>query len=315
MRISGDQGEKMTAPKITVVGSYVVGMTIRAPRFAVVGESLIGTDFDMGPGGKGSNQAVGVARLGAQVNLLEKIGRDSFAQDALDFYQSEGMDTQYVIQDPDSYTGVAFITLNKAGENLIVVDVGANDRLSPEDVDAFQPVIAGSDVVMSILEIKAETAARAMALGRQAGAITILNPAPARPLPESIYKDIDVLTPNETELKILLGIAPDEPGDVVDLARAIQKRGVKSVVVTRGGEGALVVHPDGEVTAVPGISVDVVDTTGAGDAFNAALATAVGEGKDLVEAARFAVVGGGLCCTKLGVIPALPTRQAVDALL
>lgn len=305
----------MRSPKITVVGSYVVGMTIRAPRFAVVGESLIGTDFDMGPGGKGSNQAIGAARLGAQVNLLEKIGKDIFAQEALKFYASEGMDTQYIIQDPESYTGVAFITLNQAGENLIVVDVGANDLLSSEDVDAFQPVIADSDVVMSILEIRAEPAARAMALGREAGAITILNPAPARPLPESIYKNVDVLTPNETELKILLGIAPDEPGDVIELARAIQKRGVGSVVVTRGEAGALVVHPDGSVTEIPGIKVDVVDTTGAGDAFNAALGTALGEGRTLVEAAHFAVVAGGLCCTKLGVIPALPYRQAVDARL
>ena len=302
----------MRSPKITVVGSYVVGMTIRAPRFAVVGESLIGTDFDMGPGGKGSNQAIGAARLGAQVNLLEKIGKDIFAQEALKFYASEGMDSQYIIQDPESYTGVAFITLNQAGENLIVVDVGANDQLSSEDVDAFQPEIADSDVVMSILEIRAEPAARAMALGREAGAITILNPAPARPLPESIYKDIDVLTPNETELKILLGIAPDEPGDVIELARAIQKRGVGSVVVTRGEAGALVVHSDGSVTEIPGIEVDVVDTTGAGDAFNAALGTALGEGRTLTEAARFAVVAGGLCCTKLGVIPALPYRQAVE---
>ena len=127
----------MSSPKIAVVGSYVVGMTMRAPRFAVVGESLIGTDFDMGPGGKGSNQAIGAARLGAQVNLLEKIGKDIFAQQAIDFYISEGMDTQYILQDPESYTGVAFITLNPAGENLIVVDVGANERLSPEDVDAF----------------------------------------------------------------------------------------------------------------------------------------------------------------------------------
>ena len=302
----------MIAPKITVVGSYVVGMTIRAPRFAVVGESLIGTDFDMGPGGKGSNQAISAARLGAQVNLLEKIGQDIFAREALDFYASEGMDTQYIIQDPESYTGVAFITLNQAGENLIVVDVGANDLLSPEDVDAFQSAIADSDVVMSVLEIKAETAARAMTLGREAGAITILNPAPARPLPESIYKDVDVLTPNETELKILLGIAPDEPGDVVELARAIQKRGVKSVVVTRGGDGALVVQPNGQVTQVSGIEVDVVDTTGAGDAFNAALGTALGEERNLVEAVQFAVVAGGLCCMKLGVIPALPFREAVE---
>ena len=305
----------MTSPKIAVVGSYVVGMTMRTPRFAVVGESLIGTDFDMGPGGKGSNQAIGAARLGAQVNLLEKIGKDIFAQEAMNFYISEGMDTQDIIQDPDSYTGVAFITLNQAGENLIVVDVGANERLTPEDVDAFQPVIAASDVMMTMLEIKAEPAARAMALGKAAGAITILNPAPARPLPDSIYKDVDVLTPNETELKILLGMAPDEPGDVVELARAIQKRGVESVVVTRGEAGALVVHPDGKVTEVPGIKVDVVDTTGAGDAFNAALGTALGEGRSLVDAARFAVVAGGLCCTKLGVIPGLPFREEVDARL
>lgn len=305
----------MTAPKITVIGSYVVAMTIRAPRFAVAGESLIGKDFDMGPGGKGSNQAIGAARLGAQVNLLEKIGQDIFAEAAIDLYASEGMDPKYIIQDPESYTGAAIITLNQAGENLIVLDVGANDLLSPEEVDAFQPVIADSDVVMSILEIKPETAARAMALGREVGAITILNPAPARPLPESIYADVDVLTPNETELKILLGIAPDAPGDVVDLARAIQKRGVKSVVVTRGEEGALVVTPDGAVTKVGGIKVDVVDTTGAGDAFNAALGTALGEGRSLVDAAHFAVVAGGLCCTKLGVIPALPYRQAVENLL
>jgi len=303
----------MPSPKIAVVGSYVAGLTIRAPRFAVVGESLIGTDFDMGPGGKGSNQAIGAARLGAQVDLLEKIGKDSFGRDAMDFYAAEGMETKYIIQDPGSYTGVAFITLNQAGENLIVVDVGANEELSLEDVDSFQPVIAGSDVVMTMLEIKAETAARAMTLGKVAGAITILNPAPARALPDSIYNDVDVLTPNETELKILLGMAPDEPGDVVDLARAIQKRGVESVVVTRGEAGALVVHPDGEVTAVPGIDVEVVDTTGAGDAFNAALGTALGEGRNLVEAARFAVVAGGLCCTKLGVIPALPFRGEVEA--
>ena len=302
----------MKCPKITVIGSYVVGLTIRAPRFPVAGETLIGSDFNLGPGGKGSNQAVGAARLGADVCLLVKIGRDTFAQTALELYGAEGIDPKYVIQVPDVSTGVAFITLNQAGENHIILDIGANDLLLPSDVDDLNNEIAGSDVVMSVLEIRTETAARAMELGKKAGAITILNPAPARLLPGDMLQNIDVITPNETELRILLGMAPDEPGDVVEMARRIQARGVGSVVVTRGGAGALVLDPDGLITEVPGITVDVVDTTGAGDAFNAALGMALGEGKGLVEAVRFAVVAGGLACTKLGVIPALPSREQVN---
>jgi ribokinase len=277
----------------------------------VAGETLIGSDFDFGPGGKGSNQAVGAARLGAEVTLLEKIGRDAFSQTALDLYAAEGIDPAHVHQVSELGTGVAVITLNEAGENYIILDLGANNLLGPEDVDAIEPQIANSDVVMSVLEIRPETAARAMALGRGNGALTILNPAPACALPNEMLMDIDVITPNETELRVLLGLAPDEPGEVVEMARRLKARGVGSVVVTRGGAGALVLGADGEVTEVPGIEVDVVDTTGAGDAFNAALGTALGEGKSLAEAARFAVVAGGLCCTRLGVIPALPARSAV----
>lgn len=305
----------MTSPRITVVGSYVIGLTIRAPRFPVAGETLIGSDFDLGPGGKGSNQALGASRLGADVCLLVKIGQDTFARTAQELYAAEGIDTKHVIQVAEATTGVAFITLNRAGENHIILDIGANDLLLPSDVDEIEGEIARSDVVMSVLEIRTETAARAMDLGKRAGAVTILNPAPARPLPDEILQNIDVLTPNETELRILLGMAPDEPGDLVAMARRIQTRGVGNLVVTRGGSGALVLDSDGVVTEVAGIPVDVVDTTGAGDAFNAALGTALGEGKSLVDAARFAVIAGGLACTKLGVIPALPDRNRVEAVL
>lgn len=305
----------MTPSVITIVGSYVVGLTIRAPRFPVAGETLIGRDFNLGPGGKGSNQAVGATRLGAQCHLLVKIGRDTFSQTALDLYRQEGLDTENVIQVDEASTGVAVITLNELGENHIVLDVGANDLLSPADVDRMEATITASDVVMSVLEIRAETAGRAMALGRQAGALTILNPAPAQALPPEMLENVDVMTPNETELRILLGMAPDDPGEVEALARELQSRGVRNVVVTQGGQGAFVLMESGEAVQVPGIQVGVVDTTGAGDAFNAALGTALGQGRSLVEAARFAVVAGGLACTKLGVIPALPTRKEVEAIL
>ena len=306
---------KNKKPKLTVVGSYVVGLTIRASRFPVAGETLIGSDFDFGPGGKGSNQAVGTSRLGANCNLLVKIGRDSFADTALELYKSEGLDTSYVIQVEDASTGVAFITLNQSGENHIILDIGANDQLLAEDVDLIEDEIAVSDVVMSVLEIRPETAGRAMAIGKKHHVLTILNPAPSCQLPKEILGNIDVITPNETELRILLGLAPDADGDVLDMALQLQSMGVGNVVVTQGPAGALVLDKAGETTQVPGIEVTVVDTTGAGDAFNAALATAMGEGKDLFEASRFAVVAGGLCCTKLGVIPALPTRGEVADLL
>ena len=302
-------------PVVTIIGSYVVGLTIRAPRFPVAGETLIGGDFDFGPGGKGSNQAVGCTRMGANVQLLLKIGKDQFAETALELYLKEIIDTKNVIQTEEANTGVAFITLNQEGENHIILDVGANDLLSVEEVDQIVDRIAVSNVVMAVLEIRPETAGRAMALGRKHGVITILNPAPARKLPGEILANIDVITPNETELRTLLGIEPDEYGDVQEMARDLQSRGVKNVIVTQGASGALILTEDGKIKQIPGIKVNVVDTTGAGDAFNAALATELGKGKDLESATRVAVIAGGLCCTKLGVIPALPNREEVENFL
>jgi ribokinase len=302
-------------PRITVVGSYVVGLTIRADRFPVAGETLIGRDFDLGPGGKGSNQAVGAARLGADCRLLLRLGQDDFARTALDLYAREGLDQAFILKTPEASTGVAVITLNAAGENHIILDVGANALLSPDDVDGLAGEMARSNVVMTVLEIPVPAAARAMTLGREQGARTILNPAPACPLPEAIFQDIDVITPNETELRVLLGLAPDSGVDTVELARDLQARGVQNVIVTLGAQGALILDARGDLTRVPGVPVNVVDTTGAGDAFNAGLGTALAEGRSLEEAVRFAVHAGALCCTRLGVIPALPTRAQVESLM
>lgn len=301
-------------PRLTVVGSFAVGMTLRAPRFPVAGETLLGTDFDMGPGGKGSNQAVGAARLGAESHLVAVIGTDLFGDLAVKLYADEGVGTTHLRRTRERNTGVGFITLNAAGQNHIVLDMGANHLLAPADVDAAEDLIASSQAVLSVLEIAPETAARAMQLGRQHGVTTILNPAPAQPLDDSLLAAVDVLTPNESELRLLCGRAPDQAADTLSLARELQQRGARHLVVTLGAEGALIVTAEGEVHRVPGQPVQVVDSTGAGDAFTCALGTALAEGQPLITAVRFATCAGALACTRLGVIPALPRRAEVEAL-
>ena len=302
-------------PRITVVGSFAVGLTLRAPRFPVGGETLIGSDFDMGPGGKGSNQAVGAARLGAESHLVAVVGVDMFGDIGLDLYRQENVGVEHLRRVSERNTGVGFILLNAAGENQIVLDMGANHLLGPDDVDRAESLIAASDAVLSVLEIRPETAARAMALARQHDVISVLNPAPAQALDDALLANVDILTPNESELRLLSGLAPDDPTDTLTLAQRLQARGVRNVVVTRGGDGALVVSADGVTEHIPGQRVNVVDTTGAGDAFTCALAVALAEGMSLLAAVRFATIAGALACTRLGVIPALPTRREVESLM
>ncbi len=304
----------MTSPKITVVGSFAVGMTIRTPQLPIFGETLIGGDFDMGAGGKGSNQAIGTARLGAQSSLVAIIGEDKLAEIALDLYAAEGIDTKYLRQTADSPTGVGFIILNPRGENFIILDMGANNLMDASYVDLAEPQIASSDVVMAVLEIPVSAAARGVELGRKHGAITILNPAPAQRLPPEIFQFIDYLTPNESELRILLGLAPDDSTPTRELAGQLRGLGVKNVVVTMGSQGVLVLT-DTVDEFVPAFKVEVVDTTGAGDSFNSGLAVALGEGQPLLEAVRFGAACGALACTRLGVIPSLARRDAVEQLL
>lgn len=305
----------MRRPRITIVGSFAVGLTLRAPRFPVGGETLLGTDFDMGPGGKGSNQAVCAARLGAESHFVGLIGTDDFGEMALRLYEQEGVESGFLQRTPDCHTGVGFITLNAQGENHIVLDPGANGLLRPEHVDAAEPLLASSDVVLSGWEIAPESAARALALARRHGVTTILNPAPGRAADDALLAHADVLTPNESELRLLAGVAPDEPADTLVLARELQARTGASLVVTRGSRGALLLHRCGHVEELPAATVSVTDSTGAGDAFTAALAVALGEGQSLGRAARFAACAGALACTRLGVIPALPRRAPVEALL
>lgn len=301
----------MLNPIITVVGSFAVGMTIRTSHMPIFGETLLGADFDMGPGGKGSNQAVGTARLGATSYFAGIIGQDKLGEIALDLYNREGVDTTYLHQTDRMATGVGFIILNQAGENGIILDMSANTLMDRAFVEQLDDHIARSEVVMSVLEIPVEAAIRAMELGQKHAVKTILNPAPAQPLSPDVFQSIDYLTPNESELRILLGLSPDDATSTLELARQLRDYGVGTLIVTMGAEGALILTESG-VETVPGLAVDVVDTTGAGDAFNSGLAVALAAGKSLIEAVRYANCAGALACTKLGVIPSLATRVQVD---
>jgi ribokinase len=267
----------------------------------------------MGNGGKGSNQAVGIARLGVGSSFLVCIGDDLFGHEALEMWRREGVDAAHALVRPAAPTMVGFIILleSEAGDNRIITDPGANSLLSPADVEAFAPTMRESRAVLTQMEIGDAAVGAAMAAGRRAGVTTILNPAPARPLPDEVLGTVDILTPNQSEARILAGLAPDDPRPDRDVAGRLFARGIKTVVLTLGEDGALIVAQDGEEHC-PGQRVAVEDTTGAGDGFNAALAAGLAEGRPLREAVERANHAGALVCTQRGVVNALPTREQLE---
>jgi ribokinase len=300
----------MNAPKIAVVGSYATGLTMRVERLPSRGETLLGTGYRVDYGGKGSNQAVGCARLGARVSFVAKIGNDAFGEMALELYRDEGIDVSHVAQTGDAPTGVGFIMVDAGGNNCITIDPGANELLTADDVSREEAAFDTAKAVLTQLEIPVAAAEAAMARGRVKGALTILNPAPVRPLPESILQLVDIITPNQSEARVLAGRSPNEACDAEEIARDLIRCGVKQVVMTLGEKGALIVTGSSSLR-VPALKMDAVDTTGAGDAFNAGLAMALACGAGLEDAVRFAVVTGGLAVTREGVIPSLPDRDEV----
>ena len=296
---------------ITVLGSFVVGITVRVPRMPVPGEGLIGDLFDLGPGGKGTNQAVGAARLGAGVSLIACTGDDLFAPVADELFEAEGISREHIHRIPGVNTAVGMVTVLPSGENAIVGHLGANMEMRPGHVEAAADQIAGSDIVMAQFEVPPGAVERAMELGRRHGALTLLNPAPARAVEPRQLADVDLLTPNETETRILLGLAPDDPTPTEELARRLLDLGVGRIVVTLGERGSLIATAGG-IVEIPAPRIDAVDATGAGDSFNAALATGLGEGLPLPEAVARANCAGAWCATRLGVVDGLPTRAELE---
>lgn len=294
-------------PRTFFVGSYMHAFVLRARRFPRDGETVFGDDSEIGPGGKGSNQAIAAARLGADVRMLACVGDDLFGGQARELWQAEGIQDQWVHVDPSRPSGMAFILVNAEGQNRIIVTPGANDSLSARDADEAEEAIASADVVVTQFESPVEVGQRVLALGRRHGVRTILNPAPARDVSDELLGFVDVVTPNEAEAQALAGLA-DREFSPESAAHALRRRGVKTVVLTLGDAGAYILDGAGGRT-VPGVRVPVVDTTGAGDAFTGALAGALGRGLSIDEAVRFANLGGAFCVTRPGVVPGLGSEQ------
>src|SRR5579859_1519430 len=303
---------------ITILGIFVADLAFRTPRLPVWGETVLGSDFKLGPGGKGSNQAVAAARLGASVTFLSKVGDDDFAAIARKTYKEEGVDTAFLFTDPVHPTGGASIVVDeKTGENAIVVVTGACDHLTTAEIDKARERIAGSAMFMTQLEQPLPLALHALKIARDAGVPTLLNPAPAptTKLPDSIFPLCDYLTPNESEAAALVGFPVKTIEDAHRAADVLLQRGVHNVVITLGPQGAYVKN---DVIAVQVAAYDagpVVETTGAGDAFNGGFAVAIAEGKDIVAAARFGCATAGISVTRAGTAPSMPKRAEVEALL
>lgn len=306
----------MTRAKVAVLGIFVADLAFRAPRLPVMGETILGQGFKDGPGGKGSNQAIAAARAGAEVQMITRIGRDTFGEMARKAWAADGIDVSAVIEDAELPTGAAFIFVStETGNNAIIVESGAAANLSPEDVAAAETAIASAAVLLTQFEQPVETAIAGLTLARRHGVVTILNPAPAVAAPEAIYPLCDYITPNETEAASLTGLPVTNEAEARAAAVELVRRGAKNAVITLGENGALLLGAAGSVL-VPAFPVaHVVDTTGAGDAFNGGFAVALAEGMSPVEAVRFGCATAALSVQKPGTAPSMPVRGEIDALL
>jgi len=297
---------------IVVLGVFVADTSYRAARMPKMGETILGDSFVLGPGGKGSNQAVAAGKLGADVSIISCLGDDDFGKMALQTWQGANV-RPVIIQKKDAYTGAAFIFVDaKSGDNAIIVCPGAAAEINPSIIAENHTLIASADVFMTQLEQPIETAYAGLKLAKEHGNITILNPAPAAELPEDIFALCDYLTPNETEAEVITGRPVRTEKEAEFAAEALVKKGVKTPIITMGKQGAYL-YGYGMVPAIN--AGPVVETTGAGDAFNGALATALAEGKSPLVAVRFGCATAALSVTRAGTAPAMPSREEVKRLL
>jgi ribokinase len=300
---------------IVILGIFAADTAYKAKRMPQIAETLIGSGFSLGPGGKGSNQAIAAAKAGGKVTFISRVGNDPFGDMALAAYDAAGVKANVMRMDGVS-TGAAFIFVNEDnGDNAIIVAPGAAGMIGKEDVDANRAEIEGAAIFMTQLEQPIEAAIHGLTIAKKAGVTTIFNPAPAQALPDDIYPLCDFIVPNEVEAAGIVGHDVDTDEQAVKAADTLLKRGAKGVVITLGGRGALY-HTAGHSEFVPAFSVGkVVDTTGAGDAFLGGFATAIAEGQPAIDAVRFGAATAGIAVTRPGTAPAMPERSEIEALL
>jgi len=295
--------------KILVVGSLNMDLVVRVPHTPMPGETVLGGDFETFPGGKGANQAVAAARMGGDVTMVGRVGNDDFGDTLIECLVNNKVKTTYVIKDAEASTGIAMIAVASNGENSIVVASGANSDVSVDDVNNARDLMRESDILLMQLECPLEAVSEAVDLAKAYDLKVVLNPAPAQQLSETLLSNVAYLTPNQKELQMLTGEEDDD--------KAIKKLfdwGVKNLIITLGPNGTRVVTEDMD-KHLPAVEITAVDTTGAGDAFNGALAVALAEGNPLLQAVQYGMAAGALSATKRGAQPSLPTRDEVEQLL
>ena len=306
---------EMSNKDIVILGVFVADTAYRASRQPKIGETIIGNEFSLGPGGKGSNQAVAAALAGGNVHFISRLGKDDFANMALSLWEKSGI-TPHVTQYSDSYTGAAYIFIeDETGNNAIIVSPGAAANINDEDITANKELIQGSRVFMTQLEQSLDAADTALSFAKEGGAITILNPAPAQPLGENILKLCDFVTPNEIEAEQITGIPVKSINDAEIAAGKLLEKGADSAVITLGEQGALF-KDNNQVIHQPSYEVGpVVETTGAGDAFNGGLAVALAEEMPIDKALSFACATASISVTRQGTAPSMPDRHEIETLL
>jgi ribokinase len=297
--------------KVTVVGSYIVALVIDTDRLPVEGETITGRNFHSTYGGKGSNMACCAARLKADSSFVGKVGKDSYGQEFVDLMKQEGVNHHGLLFSANLSTGVGFIVTSSTGSNIIVIDSGANGDFSPGDIEATAKIIDASDVILSPLEIPLETALAAAERAKEKGVKSILNPAPALDLRKSDLKDVFAITPNETEGRVCLGLLPEDTISDEDLAVALLDLGAENVMLTLGSKGVLWASENG-LKQIPALEVNVVDSVGAGDAFNAGLAVGLSENRPVIEAIALGVTTASLSTQKRETIGSYPLRSEVN---
>jgi len=300
--------------KIVVIGSSNTDMILKLSRIPKPGETLLGGDFSIAPGGKGANQAVAAARGGGQVTFIAKVGNDIFGQQAIEGFLKDGINVDFINKEQETSSGVALIFVDKDGENSIGVASGANAHLLPSDLDKSIGCFKGADIVLMQLETPVETIVHAADIAYRKNIPVILNPAPAHELSEKLLKLIYMITPNETEAELLTGIKVNDEKSAEEASQILTKTGVQNVIITLGAKGVYL-YSDNLKGMIPGFKVKAVDTTAAGDVFNATLSVGMAQGKSIRESIMYANAAAALSVTKLGAQPSAPSLKKIEEFL